>query len=89
MYFENNYIIFSSELIINSISNYVNIMTKFINIYIKLYKQNYKNNNFIIDSILYSKYYLYFKIKNCIYDVKIMEIINNIDYYYNNQIKIN
>ena len=82
MYLENNYIHFSSKLIINSISNYKNIMTKFINIFIKLYKSKYTNNQtLIVDSIIYSKYYLYYKTKNCIYMDEIMNIINDVDYY--------
>ena len=82
MYLENNYIHFSSKLIINSIANYKNIMTKFINIFIKLYKSKYTDNQkLVVDSIIYSKYYLYFKTKNCIYMDEIMEIINNVDFY--------
>lgn len=86
MYLENNYIHFSSKLIINSISNYKNIMTKFINIFIKLYKSKYTNNQtLIVDSIIYSKYYLYYKTKNCIYMDEIMNIINDVDHYLVNQ----
>lgn len=82
MYFENNYIHFSSKLIINSIPNYKNIMTKFVNIFIKLYKPKYtENQKLVVDSIIYSKYYLYYKTKNCIYSDEIMEIINDVDFY--------
>jgi hypothetical protein len=90
MYFENNYIHYSSKLIINSISNYKNIMTKFINMFMRVYKKKYDNKNkLIMDSITYSKYYLYYKTKNCIYCDDVMEIINEIDYNYNleNQIE--
>jgi hypothetical protein len=81
MYLENNYIHFSSKLIINSIPNYKNIMTKFINIFIELYKLKYSDNQkLIVDSIIYSKYYLYHKIKNCIYTDEIMNIIYDVDY---------
>ena len=81
MFLENNYIHFSSKLIINSIPNYKNIMTKFINIFIKIKKSHYLDNNKLItDSIIYSKYYLYYKIKNCIYGEEIMNIINDVDY---------
>lgn len=82
MLLENNYIHFSSKLIINSIPNYKNIMTKFINMFIKLNKFQYSDDNKLItDSIIYSKYYLYFKIKNCIYSKEIMNIINDVDYH--------
>lgn len=85
MYFENNYIHFSSKLIINSIPNYKNIMTKFINIFIKLYKLKYLDNHkLIVDSIIYSKYYLYYKTKNCIYNDEIMDIINDVDFHFIN-----
>jgi hypothetical protein len=90
MFFENNYIYFSSKLIIYSISNYKNIMTKFINIFIKVNKSKYSNNNQLItDSLIYSKYYLYYKIKNCIYNDNIMNIIYDIDYHLNNNILSN
>ncbi len=82
MFLENNYIHFSSKLIINSIPNYKNIMIKFINTFINLKKSYYADNNkLIIDSIIYSKYYLYYKTKNCIYDEEIMNIINDVDYF--------
>ena len=82
MFLENNYICFSSKLLINSISKYNTIMTKFINAFIAYNKTNYKNHDLLItDSIIYSKYYLYYKIKNCIYSDDIMNIINDIEYY--------
>lgn len=85
MFLENNYICFSSKLLINSISKYKIIMTKFINTFIKLHKNTYKNYNLLIsDSIIYSKYYLYYKTKNCIYNEDIMNIIYDVDYYLQN-----
>jgi hypothetical protein len=82
MYLENNYIHFSSKLIINSIANYKNIMTKFINVFIKINKYNYTDNKKLVsDAIIYSKYYLYYKTKNCIYMDEIMDIINDVDYH--------
>jgi hypothetical protein len=82
MFLENNYICFSSKLLINSISKYKTIMTKFINAFITLNKTNYKDYNLLIsDSIIYSKYYLYYKTKNCIYSEEIMNIINDVDFY--------
>lgn len=82
MYLENNYIHFSSKLIINSIANYKNIMTKFINTFMKINKNKYSDNQKLVtDAIIYSKYYLYYKTKNCIYMDEIMDIINDVDYY--------
>ena len=81
MFLENNYIYYSSKLIINSIPNYKNIMTKFINTFIKINKKNYDDyNKLVVDSIIYSKYYLYFKTKNCIYTDEIMEIIYDVEH---------
>ena len=60
-------------------------MTKFINVFIKLYKLKYQDNHkLIVDSIIYSKYYLYYKTKNCIYNDEIMDIINDVDFYFTN-----
>jgi hypothetical protein len=82
MFLENNYIHFSSKLIINSIPNYKNIMTKFINVFLKLNESRYSDKKILIaDSIIYSKYYLYYKTKNCIYGEEIMNIINDADYF--------
>lgn len=82
MFFQNNYVYYSNKLIINSIPKYKTIMTKFINAFIKLKKSTYEDNNKLIsDAIIYSKYYLYFKTKNCIYDNDIMEIINDLEYF--------
>ena len=83
MFFENNYIFYSSKLIINSISKYKTIMTKFINAFIKLNKTNYKDHNLLInDSIIYSKYYLYYKTKNCIYKDEIMNILYDVEFFF-------
>lgn len=73
MYFENYY--YNN----NSISNYKIIMNKFINRYLALHKEDI-NKKTIRDAILYSKYFLEFKTKNCIYDEKIMDIIHKLDY---------
>ena len=80
MFFENYYIEFSPKLIINSISNYRNIMTKFANKYIELYSEKSASKEIISDAIIYSKYYLYYKTKNCIYSEEIMEILFNVEY---------
>lgn len=82
MFLENNYICFSSKLLINSIPKYKTIMTKFINAFIELNKTNYKDHNLLItDSIIYSKYYLYYKTKNCIYNEDIMKIIYDVEFF--------
>lgn len=82
MFLENNHICYSSKLIINSISKYKTIMTKFINAFIKLNKPNYKDYNLLVtDSIIYSKYYLYYKTKNCIYTDDIMKVINDVEFF--------
>ena len=82
MFFQNNYVYYSNKLIINSIPKYKTIMTKFINAFIKLKISTYTDNNKLIsDAIIYSKYYLYYKTKNCIYDNNIMEIIYDLEYF--------
>ena len=81
MFLENNYIYYSNNLNINSISSYKFLMTKFINKFILHYKNTYNNKiELYNDAIIYSKYYLYYKSFNCIYDNNIMEIIYNIEY---------
>jgi hypothetical protein len=85
MYYENYYIDFSPHLNISSISTYNKIMIKFINNYTTYYNKQYNNKKELLeDSIIYSKYYVYYKIMNCIYNDKIMEILYNIDYIINN-----
>lgn len=78
MFFENNYISYTKSSNIN-ISSYKFIMTKFINKYIE---NNVNLNTKIIlaDAIIYSKYYLYYKILNCSYNKYIMDIIFNYEY---------
>ncbi len=81
MIFENKHIDFNSKLNISSISSYRIIMSKFINKYIRINQDNYESKNKLYeDAVIYSKYYLYYKTQNCIYDNEIMEIIQNIDY---------
>lgn len=81
MIFENKYIDFNSKLNISSISSYRIIMSKFINKFIRINKDYYKSKNKLYeDAIIYSKYYLYYKTQNCIYDGEIMDIILNIDF---------
>ena len=80
MYFENYYIHYSENLQINSIYEYKNIMSKFIIKYIEKNKINYTKNNIYLDASMYSKYYLYWKIYNCIYDDSIMNILYETEY---------
>jgi hypothetical protein len=84
MIFENFYTDLDNKININSISSYKIIMKKFINKYINLYSFEYINENELYnDAIIYSKYYVYYKINNCIYSNKIMEIIYNIEFNFN------
>ena len=81
MFLENVYINFNKKLEINTIYSYKIIMKKFINKYIEKNENNYLNKQLLInDAILYSKYYLYYKIFNCVYDEKIMNIIYDIEF---------
>ena len=84
MFFENNFLYMCPESELGSIHSYKIIINQFINKFINLYNENYieqklSKKKLIDDAIIYSKYYLYFKTMNCIYDEKIMEIIFNVD----------
>jgi hypothetical protein len=81
MFLENVYINFNKKLEINTIYSYKIIMNKFINKYIEQNDINYLNKQLLInDAILYSKYYLYYKIFNCVYDETIMNILYDIEF---------
>lgn len=88
MFLENKFVNYSSELIIYSIPNYTTIMSKFINKYIDIYHDF--NNIYSIytehakNAIIYSKYYLYYKIYNCVYEDNVMNIIFNIEHHLSN-----
>lgn len=72
MFFSNIHIQFPNDIDIHY-SNYNNIIiTNFIKKYIE--KKNY-NKEFYEEAVIYSKYYLYYKTLNCIYDKYIMDII--------------
>jgi hypothetical protein len=77
MFFQKYYIDLSNESNINSISSYKNIMTKFINNYIDNNDEEKNVNN----ALMYSKYYLYYKIMNSIYDDSVMKIIYDYEYH--------
>lgn len=89
MFLENNYINLPENSEISSVYSYRNIITKFVNIFVKLYKENYiiernkSMSNLYEDALIYSKYYLYYKTINCTYDDKIMEILSNVENYDN------
>jgi hypothetical protein len=81
MFFENYYITYSNNLVINSISSYRNIMNNFILKFISKKKQDYLNKQELyLDSIVYSKYYLYWKTFSCVYQENIMDILYDIEY---------
>jgi hypothetical protein len=73
MYLNTHYITFNKNLTINNI-HYNNIRILFIIYYIKYIDNNYHK------ALNLSKYYLYYKIFNCIYSTKIMNIIYNIEF---------
>jgi hypothetical protein len=80
MWFEDIYIKFNNKLEINVIYSYKIIMKIFINKYVKKNINNYLDKKLLLNNaILYSKYYLYYKIFNCIYDEFIMDIIYDIE----------
>lgn len=82
MFFEKYYINLTNKSNINIISSYKKIMSKFISLYIKKKKDLYINkiNELYFDSIIYSKYYLYWKIYECTYPDDIMNILFCIEY---------
>ncbi len=80
MIFENFFVDYDNSLCINNLSSYKNIRTKFITKFIDMYSFNYSNQKELYsDALIYSKYYLYYKIQNCVYSNEIMEIIYNIE----------
>jgi len=81
MFFENFYISYSKDITINSISPYKNIMNKFILKFISEKKNDYTNKtNLYLDAIIYSKYYLYWKTFDCVYQENIMNLLYDIEY---------
>ena len=80
MIFENYFINYDNTLCINNLSSYKNIRTKFISKYINMYSFKYsKLPELYSDALIYSKYYLYYKVQNCVYTDEIMEIIYSIE----------
>ena len=83
MFFENFYIGYSRDITINLISSYRNIMNKFILKFISDKKSDYIGNNksdLYLDALIYSKYYLYWKIFGCVYQENIMNLLYDIEY---------
>ena len=79
MFFSNSYIQFSNNMDINSRNN-INIMSNFVKKYIIKMSTDDKNNNQLYEeALIYSKYYLHYKILNCIYSEDIMNILLNIE----------
>jgi hypothetical protein len=82
MILDNYYIEYSKNVECYSVLSYRNILTKFINTFIDVYKDDYKNDVYT-KSVIYSKYYLFYKTIECKYATNIMEIIYNVEYIMN------
>lgn len=82
MFFSTHHIELNSDSNINLISSYKNIRNKFILLYIEKKNSYYTCNKkeLYSDAIIYSKYYLYWKIFDCIYSDEIMEILYDIEF---------
>lgn len=84
MIFNNYHIEFNPNQTIDLISSYKNIRIKFILNYIKKKKFDYiKNDELCKDAILYSKYYLYWKIYECVYSENVMNLLFDIEFLEN------
>ena len=91
MFFSTHHIELTSNSTINLISSYKNIRNKFILLYIEKKKSNYIGNKkeLYSDAIIYSKYYLYWKIYGCIYTNEVMEVLYDIEFIgYSEKIEI-
>lgn len=82
MFFSTHHIELAPNSTINLISSYKNIRNKFILLYIEKKKSNYIGNKkeLYSDAIIYSKYYLYWKIYGCVYLDKVMEVLYDIEF---------
>ena len=82
MFFSTHYIQLSQDTTINLISSYKNIRKKFILMYIQKKKLNYIKNESTLysDALIYSKYYLYWKIYGCVYSDEIMGILYDVEF---------
>jgi hypothetical protein len=83
MFLNSHYIELSQNSNINLISSYKNIRNKFILLYIKK-KNNFQydknQNQLFADALIYSKYYLYWKIYGCVYSEEIMNLLYDIEF---------
>ena len=74
--FLNNYFIHcNSDFEVYNITAYNKIINNFVNKYIKKICENNYNEENVKNAIIYSKYYLYYKTVNCIYDKEVMDIM--------------
>ena len=83
MFFSDFYIDLSSNSNINLISSYKNIRNKFIVLYLKKKKNLYcvdSQNQLYFDALVYSKYYLYWKIYGCVYSDEIMNLLYDVEF---------
>lgn len=82
MFFSTHHIELSPNTYVDLISSYKNIRKKFILMYIEKKKLNYIINDKLLysDAIIYSKYYLYWKIFDCIYSDEIMSVLYDIEF---------
>lgn len=82
MFFSTHYIDLAQNSNINLISSYKNIRSKFILLYIDKKKLNYIDNDKQLynDALIYSKYYLYWKIYGCVYTDEIMNLLYDIEF---------
>lgn len=87
MFFSTHQIELAPNSTINLISSYKNIRNKFILLYIEKKKSHYMANKkeLYSDAIIYSKYYLYWKIYGCVYTDEIMEILYDVEFIDNSE----
>lgn len=80
MFFYDYYVDLSPNYNINLISSYKNIRNKFILLYIKKKLCHVNKTQLYSDALIYSKYYLYWKIYGCVYSEEIMNILYDIEF---------
>lgn len=81
MFFSTHYIELNQNSTINFVSSYKTIRNKFILMYIKKKESNYKEKKELYsDSLIYSKYYLYWKIYGCVYSDEIMNVLYDVEF---------
>lgn len=85
MILNNNFIKYSENINSYSLNSYKNIITHFVNIFISIYEKEYGNEVYN-KSIIFGKYYLFYKTQGCTYNKKIMEIINQVEFVINKKI---